>query len=81
MFLKFIRISSIFLKFFSIITFLGSGVESRVEELLAGTDDSAASAGRFGRTPLHKAAYRYDFFGFNGNKKGICAYAITKMIF
>ena len=32
-------------------------VEKRVEEILAG-DDETSSTGTFGRTPLHKAAYR-----------------------
>ena len=34
-----------------------SDLNSRVEELLSGSDST--SAGMFGRTPLHKAAYRY----------------------
>lgn len=32
-------------------------LNKRVEEMLSGSDSS--SAGMFGKTPLHKAAYRY----------------------
>ena len=32
-------------------------LNNRVEELLSGSDST--SAGMFGKTPLHKAAYRY----------------------
>ena len=45
---------------------IDADLNSRVEELLSGSDST--SAGMFGRTPLHKAAYRYSNHGVNSIK-------------
>ena len=42
---------------------LGEDVNLKVEQLLAGKDSS--SVGMFGKTPLHKAAYRLEWLVIN----------------